>query len=81
MYFPKHQYQKIKASDLTKDLTDKLGNFIDGNKEIVITSAGKIFDLVGINFDSGDFSKAKEIHASLDNNTDFLTIQVTNCDS
>ena len=63
MYFPKHQYQKLKASDLTKDLTDKLGNLIDGNKEIVLTSAGKIFDLVGIDFNSGDFSKAKELFA------------------
>ena len=70
MYFPKHQYQKIKASDLTKDLTDKLGNFIDGNKEIVITSAGKIFDLVGIDFDSGDFSKAKELFARPNTDSD-----------
>jgi|TARA_R100000479_G_C6386298_1_gene203132 uncharacterized membrane protein YgcG len=58
MYLPKHQYQKIKASDLQGTLVDNLGNIINQNKEVIITSAGKIFDTLGIDFDTGDFSKA-----------------------
>ena len=61
MYLPKHQYQFIKPDDLPnlEDLVDKAGNVINANREIVLTSSGELFDKVGIDFDKGDFSKAK----------------------
>jgi hypothetical protein len=67
MYFPKHQYQKIKAGELSGIITDKLGNLIRDGKEIVLTSTGKIFDTFGIDFDLGDFSKAIPLTISKEN--------------
>jgi len=63
MYLPKHQYEFKKQSDLDgiEGLRDKAGEVINSNKEIVITSTGKIFDKLGIDFEKGDFSKAKEL--------------------
>jgi hypothetical protein len=63
MYLPKHQYEFKKQSDLDgiEGLRDKAGEIINSNKEIVITSTGKIFDKLGIDFEKGDFSKAKEL--------------------
>ena len=63
MYLPKHQYQFIKPDDLPnlEDLVDKAGNVINANREIVLTSSGELFDKVGIDFDKGDFSKAKKL--------------------
>ena len=66
MYFPKHQYQKIKAGDLDGTLQDRLGNAIRDSKEIIITSTGRFFDTVGIDFDSGDFSKAVPLDITKD---------------
>ena len=63
MYLPKHQYEFKKQSDLDgiEGLRDKAGEIINSNKDIVITSTGKIFDKLGIDFEKGDFSKAKEL--------------------
>ena len=63
MYLPKHQYEIIEQSKLDgiESLVDQAGNLIDDSKEIVLTSGGRIFDKLGIDFKKGDFSKAKEL--------------------
>lgn len=68
MYLPKSQYKFTKQNDLPGPvvaLVDKLGNEVEEFKEIVLTATGRIFDKAGINFDKGDFSKAKELFAQL----------------
>ena len=68
MYLPKSQYIIKKAKDLSgvTGLIDELGNSINDNKEIVITSFGSIFEKAGIDFNKGDFSKAKKLLISGD---------------
>jgi len=44
-----------------KQLVDGLGGLVNPNKQVVLTSLGRIFDKGGINFDTGDFSKATEL--------------------
>ena len=63
MYFPKHQYQFIAQSKLEgiEGLVDQAGNSINQSKEVVLTSSGRLFDKLGIDFKKGDFSKAKEL--------------------
>jgi len=42
-------------------LLNQAGELIESNKKIVLTAYGTIFDTVGIDFDKGDFSKAKKL--------------------
>ena len=53
MYLPKHQYEFIEQSKLEgiEGLVDQAGNLINGSKEVVLTSGGRIFDKLGIDFD------------------------------
>ena len=68
MYLPKSQYKLSKVKDIpnVKDVIDRLGNFINSNKEVVLTSFGTMFDKAGIDFDKGDFSKALELFSTGD---------------
>jgi len=64
MYLPKSQYKIIDQSELPGDviaLRDKDGEEIQSNKKVVLTALGFIFDTLGIDFDKGDFSKAKQL--------------------
>jgi len=66
MYLPKSQYKLTKVKDIpnVKDVVDRLGNFINSNKQVVLTSFGTMFDKAGIDFDKGDFSKALELFST-----------------
>jgi len=68
MYLPKSQYKLTKVKDIpnVKDVIDRLGNLINSNKEVVLTSFGTMFDKAGIDFDKGDFSKALELFTTGD---------------
>ena len=64
MYLPKSQYKLTDMSELPGDvvaLVDQAGEIIESNKKIVLTAYGTIFDTAGVNFDKGDFSKAKKL--------------------
>ena len=58
--------QEWKEVDITnvKEVVDRLGNFINSNKQVILTSFGTIFDKAGIDFDKGDFSKAMELFST-----------------
>jgi len=66
MYLPKSQYKLTKVKDIpnVKEVVDRLGNFINSNKQVILTSFGTIFDKAGIDFDKGDFSKAMELFST-----------------
>lgn len=64
MYLPKSQYKKINQSELPGDiegLVNELGELFEKNKAVVLTAFGTIFDTAGIDFEKGDFSKAKQL--------------------
>jgi len=64
MYLPKSQYKLTDMSELPGNvvaLLNQAGELIESNKKIVLTAYGTIFDTVGIDFDKGDFSKAKKL--------------------
>ncbi len=64
MYLPKSQYKLTDMSELPGNvvaLVDQAGELIESNKKIILTTYGTIFDTVGIDFEKGDFSKAKKL--------------------
>ena len=64
MYLPKSQYKKISQSELPGDiegLVNELGELFQKNKAVILTAFGTIFDTAGIDFEKGDFSKAKQL--------------------
>jgi|TARA_B110000908_G_scaffold171839_1_gene236131 hypothetical protein len=64
MYLPKSQYKLTDMSELPGNvvaLIDQAGEIVESTKKIVLTSFGTIFDTAGIDFDKGDFSKAKKL--------------------
>jgi len=68
MYLPKSQYKKLEKSDLSDEvasLRNKAGEIINSNKEVILTATGQLFEKAGIDFDKGDFSKAKELFINL----------------
>jgi len=64
MYLPKSQYviKSVKDLGIDVNLIDELGNILNnGNEEVVVTSFGTYYDKKGIDFDKGDFTKARKI--------------------
>lgn len=64
MYLPKHQYIQRKISELgdLEGMLDEAGNLITNlNKSVIVTAAGVVYDLVGVNLDRGDFTNAKRL--------------------
>ncbi len=71
MYIPKSQYVFKKMSDLLQDgeqLLDPKGIPVPNiGQDFVLSSTGAIFAKAGINFDTGDFSKAVRLVRGLSN--------------
>lgn len=60
MYVPKHQYKKVKTSEIPGKLVDNLGNLFPGLSAI-LTSFGSYFDVPKEDLEKGNFDNATEL--------------------